>query len=48
MAFIKKGQVRKLLKVFKIIVMVLVFKVGFGAFDMGSDIVNGYQDGPSI
>ena len=46
MAHIKKCQLRTLQRILKTIVMVLILKVGFGSFDMGSDIVNGYRDHP--
>ena len=46
MARTKKCQLRTIGRVLKTIVMVLILKVGFGSFDMGSDIVNGYRDHP--
>ena len=36
-------KLAKILVVLKAIVMVLILKVGLGIFDVGSDIVNGYN-----
>ena len=38
-----KEKLAKILVVLKAIVMVLILKVGLGIFDVGSDIVNGYN-----
>ena len=38
-----KEKLAKILGVLKAIVMVLILKVGLGMFDVGSDIVNGYN-----
>ena len=38
-----KQKLAKILVVLKAIVMVLIMKVGLGMFDVGSDIVNGYN-----
>ena len=38
-----KEKLAKVLVVLKAIVMVLILKVGLGIFDVGSDIVNGYN-----
>ena len=38
-----KEKLVKILVVLKAIVMVLILKVGLGIFDVGSDIVNGYN-----
>ena len=38
-----KEKLAKILVVLKAIVMVLILKVGLGLFDVGSDIVNGYN-----
>ena len=38
-----KEKLAKVLVVLKAIVMVLILKVGLGMFDVGSDIVNGYN-----
>ena len=38
-----KEKLAKILAVLKAIVMVLILKVGLGMFDVGSDIVNGYN-----
>ena len=38
-----KDKLAKILVVLKAIVVVLILKVGLGMFDVGSDIVNGYN-----
>ena len=43
MACFTKAQLGKCLKILKAVVTVLIIKVGLGLFDVGSDIVNGYN-----
>ena len=43
MACFTKAQLGKCLKVLKVVVTVLIIKVGLGLFDVGSDIVGGYN-----
>ena len=43
MACFTKAQLGKGLQVLKVVVTVLIIKVGLGLFDVGSDIVGGYN-----